>query len=30
MTPFMLTVSAPETERRFLLKASLLGHLELE
>ena len=30
MTPFMLTFSAPETERRFQVKASLLGHLELE
>lgn len=30
MTPFVLTMSAPETERRFQVKASLLGRLELE
>jgi len=30
MTPFILTFSAPETERRFQLKASLLGRLEME
>lgn len=30
MTPFILTFSAPETERRFQVKASLLGRLELE
>jgi general secretion pathway protein H len=30
MTPFVVTLSAPESERRFLLKASLLGQLELE
>ena len=30
MTPFMLTFSAPETERRFQVKADLLGRLELE
>jgi len=30
MTPFILTLSAPETERRFQVKASLLGQLELE
>jgi len=30
MTPFMLTFSAPETEQRYVLKATLLGKLELE
>lgn len=30
MTPFILTLSAAETERRFQIKASLLGRLELE
>lgn len=30
MTPFILTLSAPETEHRYHLKASLLGRLELE
>ena len=30
MTPFILTFLAPETEQKFLLKASLLGRLELE
>lgn len=30
ITPFELTFSAAETERSFLLKASLLGKLELE
>jgi general secretion pathway protein H len=30
MTPFILTLSAPETERRFQVKASLLGQLEVE
>ena len=30
MTPFILTFSAAETERRFQLKASLLGRLEVE
>ena len=30
MTPFILTLSAPETEQQYLLKASLLGRLELE
>jgi general secretion pathway protein H len=30
MTPFVVTLSAPESERRFLIKANLLGQLELE
>ena len=30
MTPFVVTLSAPESERRFLVKANLLGQLELE
>ena len=30
MTPFALTLSAPESEHRFRIKATLLGHLELE
>ena len=30
MTPFVLTISAPETEQRYAIKASLLGRLELE
>ena len=30
MTPFMLTFSAPESEQRFVIKATLLGRLELE
>lgn len=30
MTPFEVTLSAPESERRFLVKANLLGQLELE
>jgi len=30
MTPFMLTFSAPESEQRFVVKATLLGRLELE
>ena len=30
MTPFILTFSAEETERRFQVSASLLGQLELE
>ena len=30
MTPFILTLSAPESERRFQIKASLLGRMELE
>jgi general secretion pathway protein H len=30
MTPFVVTLSAPESERRFLVKADLLGQLELE
>ena len=30
MTPFVLTFSAPGTERRFLVRATLLGRLELE
>jgi len=30
MTPFTLTLSAPESEQRYVLKASLLGKLELE
>ena len=30
MTPFILTFSAPETERRFQLRADLLGRMELE
>lgn len=30
MTPFVLTLSAPETEQRYHIKASLLGRLELE
>lgn len=30
MTPFVLTFSAPETEQRFLVRATLLGRLELE
>jgi hypothetical protein len=30
MTPFVLTLSAPGTEFRYSIKASLLGRLELE
>jgi general secretion pathway protein H len=30
MTPFVVTLSAPESERSFVLKANLLGQLELE
>jgi len=30
MTPFSLTFSAPESEQRYVVKASLLGRLELE
>jgi general secretion pathway protein H len=30
MTPFVLTLSAPESEQRYYIKASLLGRLELE
>ena len=30
MTPFTLTFSAPESEQRYVVKASLLGRLELE
>jgi general secretion pathway protein H len=30
MTPFLVTLSAPETERTFLVRGSLLGQLELE
>jgi general secretion pathway protein H len=30
MTPFELIFSAPETEQRFLVRATLLGRLELE
>lgn len=30
MTPFILTLSAPETEQRYSIKASLLGRLEME
>ncbi|MFQ5643199.1 MAG: type II secretion system minor pseudopilin GspH [Thiogranum sp.] len=30
MTPFTMTFSAPETEQRYTVKASLLGRLELE
>lgn len=30
MTPFVLGFSAPETEQRFLVRATLLGRLELE
>jgi general secretion pathway protein H len=30
MTPFVVTLSAPETEQTFLVKANLLGELELE
>jgi general secretion pathway protein H len=30
MTPFTLTFSAPQTERRFSVTATLLGRLELE
>lgn len=30
MTPFILTLSADETEQTYLIKASLLGRLELE
>ncbi len=30
MTPFVVTLSAPESERHFLVKANLLGQLELE
>ena len=30
MTPFVVTLSAPESERQFLVKANLLGQLELE
>lgn len=30
MTPFVLTLSAPETEQRYAIKASLLGRVELE
>ena len=30
MTPFVLIISAPETELRYTIKASLLGRLEVE
>lgn len=30
MTPFVVTLYSPGTERRFVLKGSLTGHLELE
>ena len=30
MTPFVVTLFSPGTERRFMIKGSLLGHLELE
>jgi general secretion pathway protein H len=30
MTPFTLTFSAPESEQRYVVKATLLGRLELE
>jgi general secretion pathway protein H len=30
MTPFVLTFSAPDSEQRYHIKATLLGHLELE
>ncbi len=30
MTPFLVTLSAPESEQTFQVKASLLGQLELE
>ena len=30
MTPFLLIMSAPETEQRYIIKGSLLGRLELE
>jgi len=30
MTPFVVTLSAPQSERQFLVKATLLGQLELE
>jgi hypothetical protein len=30
MTPFVLTFSAPGTEQRYHIKATLLGRLELE
>ena len=30
MTPFILTMTADETEQRVYIKASLLGRLELE
>ena len=30
MTPFALVLSAPESERKFRIKATLLGHLALE
>ncbi len=30
MTPFVITLFSPATERRFVIKGSLLGHLELE
>jgi len=30
MTPFVLTLSMPESEQRYHIKAGLLGHLELE
>jgi general secretion pathway protein H len=30
MTPFVLLVSAPETERSYVINVSLLGHMELE
>jgi len=30
MTPFTLTFSAPESEQRYVIKATLLGRLELE
>lgn len=30
MTPFVVTLYSPGTERRYVIKGSLLGHLELE
>ena len=30
MTPFIVTLSAPESEQRFVVRANLLGQLELE
>ncbi len=30
MTPFVVTLFSPGTERRFVVKGTLLGHLELE